>query len=202
MVPHSYKKQRQFVQHLLGGGGYLSTVRGTGTCHFLGVLFQTITELWVSFSQFFDISRNYGCPFQWIFHNFRNYGPDIYSICEIMALKSTRIHGIMGTDFLSKMARPRHVIGRVTPPPPPREYLMGNEQVPLKEVVFCAILLMLLFLFTFRSGIPLFSFIRFFDFLVNPFVRTHKIETTILRHRILILRNGTLIRNKGNLYNI
>ena len=23
MVPHSYKKQRQFVQHLLGGGGIL-----------------------------------------------------------------------------------------------------------------------------------------------------------------------------------
>ena len=26
---------------LLGGGGYLSTVRGTGTCHFLGVLFSS-----------------------------------------------------------------------------------------------------------------------------------------------------------------
>ena len=97
------------------GGGYLSTARGTGTCHFLGVHFLTITELWVSFSQFFDISRNYGCPFQGLFNNFRNYGPDTYSICGIMALKSTRIHGIMGTDFLGKMARPRHIIGRVTP---------------------------------------------------------------------------------------
>ena len=58
-----------------GGGGYFSTVCGTGTCHFLGVLFQTVTELWVPFSQFLDISRNYGCPFQGIFDNFRNYGP-------------------------------------------------------------------------------------------------------------------------------
>ena len=46
------------------GGGYLSTVRGMGTCHFLGVLFSNLygimgfiftifrhfTELWVSFS--------------------------------------------------------------------------------------------------------------------------------------------------------
>ena len=94
-----------------GGGGYLSTVRGTGTCNFLGVLCQTITELWVSYLQFFDISRNYGCPFQGIFHNFRNYGPDTYSSCGIMALKSTRIYGIMGTNFSGKMARPRHIIG-------------------------------------------------------------------------------------------
>ena len=126
-TPHTNSFEKWYLIHIrnkdnlyniYSGGGYLSTVHGTGTCHFLGVLFQTITELWVSFSQCFDISRNYGCPFQWIFHNFRNYGPDIYSICEIMALKSTRIHGIMGTDFLSKMARPRHIIGRVTPPPP------------------------------------------------------------------------------------
>ena len=47
-----------------GGGGYLSTVRGTRTCHFLGVLFSNrdgimgivftifrhFMELWVSFS--------------------------------------------------------------------------------------------------------------------------------------------------------
>ena len=94
-----------------GGGRYLSTVRATGTCHFYGYFFHIITELWVSFSQFFEISRNYGCPFQGIFHNFPNYAPDTNSICEIMALKSTRIYGIMGTDSLGKMARPRHIIG-------------------------------------------------------------------------------------------
>ena len=99
------------------GGGKLSTFHGTGTCHFLGVLFQTVTELWVSFSQFVDISRNYGCPFQGIFHNFRNYGPDFDSIYGIMTLKSTRIYGIMGTNFSGKMARPRQMIGRDTPPP-------------------------------------------------------------------------------------
>ena len=52
-----------------------------------------------------------GCPFHGIFHNFRNYGPDIYSIYGIMALKSTGIYGIMGTDFSSKVARCRHMIG-------------------------------------------------------------------------------------------
>ena len=62
-------------------------------------------------SQFFDILRDYGCPFPGIFHNLRNYGPDIYSICGIMALKSTRIYGIMGTNFSGKMARPHHIIG-------------------------------------------------------------------------------------------
>ena len=86
-----------------GGGGTL-------VLFVVRVLFQTITELWESFLLFFDISRNNGCPFQGIFHNFRNYGPDIYSICEIVALKSTRIYGIMGTNFSGKMARPCHII--------------------------------------------------------------------------------------------
>ena len=93
------------------GGGILVLFVVRGRAIFQGYFFQTITEFWVSFSQFFDISRNYGCPFQGIFHNFRNYGPDTYSICGIMALESTRIHGIMCTDFLGEMARPRHIIG-------------------------------------------------------------------------------------------
>ena len=48
------------------------------------------------------------------FHTFRNYGPDFYSICGIMTLKSTRIYGIMGTKFSGKMARPRQMLGRDT----------------------------------------------------------------------------------------
>ena len=87
-----------------GGGGYLSTFRGTGT-------WQTVTELWVSFSNFSTISRNYGCSFQESFHNFRNYGPYFHSICGIMALKSIRIYGFMGINFSGKMARPRQMIG-------------------------------------------------------------------------------------------
>ena len=43
--------------------------------------------------------QNYGCHFQGIFHNFRNYGADFHSICGIMALKSTRIYGLMGTYY-------------------------------------------------------------------------------------------------------
>ena len=35
-----------------------------------------------------------------------------------MTLKSTRIYGIMGTNFLGKMERPSQKIGRDTPPPP------------------------------------------------------------------------------------
>ena len=35
-----------------------------------------------------------------------------------MTLKSTRIYRIMGTKFSGKMARPRQMIGRDTPPPP------------------------------------------------------------------------------------
>ena len=97
--------------HARGGGGILVLFVVRGRAIFRGTFFQTITELWVSFQQFFDISRNYGCPFQEIFHNCRNFGPDIYSICGIMALTSTRIYGIMGADFLDKMARPRRIIG-------------------------------------------------------------------------------------------
>ena len=67
-------------------------------------------ESWVSISQFLDISRNYGCPFQGIFDI-----PELWPIhsfdCRIMALKSTRIYGIVGTDFAGKMASPRHMIG-------------------------------------------------------------------------------------------
>ena len=97
----------------LGGGGTLILFVVRGRAIFRGTFFQTIPELWVSFSQFltFHGIMGVGCPFQGIFHNFRNYGPDIYSICGIMALKSTRIYGIMGTNFSGKMAPPRHIIG-------------------------------------------------------------------------------------------
>ena len=98
-----------------GGNLVLSMVRGRAI--FKGYFFQTVTDSRVSFSQFVDISRNYGCPFQGIFHNFRNYGPHFHSIYGIMTLKSTRIYGIMGTNFSGKMARPRQMIGRDTPPP-------------------------------------------------------------------------------------
>ena len=94
-----------------GGGGTLILFVVRGRAIIRGTFFQTITELWVSFSQFFDISRNHGCPFQGIFHNFRNHGPDVYSICGIMALKSCRIYGFMGTNFSGKMGRRRHIIG-------------------------------------------------------------------------------------------
>ena len=96
----------------------LFVVRGRAI--FQGYFFQTISELWVSFSQSFDISRNDGCPFQGILHNFRNYGPDIYSICGFVALKSTRIYGIMGTNFSAKMARPPSHNMLSYPPPPPK----------------------------------------------------------------------------------
>ena len=92
-----------------GGTLVLFVVRGRAI--FRGTFFQTVTELWVSFSHFLDISRNYGRSFQGIFHNLRKYGPDIYSICGIMALKPTRINGIMGTKFSGKMARSHHIIG-------------------------------------------------------------------------------------------
>ena len=77
---------------------------------FLGVLFSNHYGIMGIIFTIFHISRNNGCPFQGIFHNLRNYGPDIYSICGIMALKSTRIYGIMGTNFSGKMARPHHII--------------------------------------------------------------------------------------------
>ena len=51
------------------------------------------------------------------FHNFRNYGPDFHLIYGIMILKFTRIYGIKGTNFSGKMARPRQMICRDTPPP-------------------------------------------------------------------------------------
>ena len=78
---------------------------------YLGVLFSSHYGIMGIIFTFFLISRNYGCPFQGIFHNFRNNGPDIYSISRIMVLKSTRIYGIMGTNFSGEMARPRHIIG-------------------------------------------------------------------------------------------
>ena len=79
-------------------------------------IFGHLTELWVSFSV--------------IFRNFRNYGPDFHSNYGIMTLKSTRIYGIMGTDFSGKMARPRQKIGRDTP----RESKTGG---PSKYLFWC-----------------------------------------------------------------
>ena len=51
-----------------------------------------------------------------------------------MTLKSTRIYGVMGTKFSGKMARPRQMIGRDIPPPPPESQgciLAMNSKVPL-----------------------------------------------------------------------
>ena len=103
-----------------GGGGTLVLFVVRGHAIFWGYFFQTITELWVSFSQFFDISRNYGCPFQGIFHNFRNYGPDIYSICGIMALKIHQNLRNYGYQFFGQNGTsPSH--NRLSYPPPPRD---------------------------------------------------------------------------------
>ena len=101
------------------GGGYLSIVRGTGTCHFLGVLFSNrdgimgivftifrhFTELWV----------------QGIFDNFRNYGPrysfDLWNcgpkIHQNLRNYRYQFFGQNGTS-------PSHKRLSYPPPPPPR----------------------------------------------------------------------------------
>ena len=107
-----------------GGGGTSVHFAVQGNTIFK-VLFQTVTELWVSLSQIFGILLNYECPFQGIFHDFQNYGSDFGSICRIMPLKSTRIYGIMGTNFSGKMAGPRQMMGCNIPPPPERK-TQGN----------------------------------------------------------------------------
>ena len=38
-----------------------------------------------------QISWNYGCPLQGIFHNVWNFGPDIHTICGITTIEATRI---------------------------------------------------------------------------------------------------------------
>ena len=81
-----------------------------GRAIFKGYFFQTVTELWVSSSQVLNISR---CPFRGTFHNFQNYGPYFHAIYGIMTLESTRIYGIIGTNFSGKMARPRQMIGQM-----------------------------------------------------------------------------------------
>ena len=53
-----------------------------------------------------------------------------------MALKSTRIYGIMGTNFLGKMARPRHIIGWVTPPEWMGQEMIKSQPQGLKDYVF------------------------------------------------------------------
>ena len=66
-------------------------------------IYRHLTELWVPFSgDFLDF------PELWPRFSF-DYG--------IMTLKSTRIYGIMGTNFSGKTARPRQMIGRDTPLP-------------------------------------------------------------------------------------
>ena len=65
-------------------GGYLSTFWYRDLPFSKGT-FQTVTELWESFSQFSDFSRTYVYPFQEILDNFRNYGSDFHSISTIMA---------------------------------------------------------------------------------------------------------------------
>ena len=109
------------------GGGVTWYFSWYGDVPSLGVLFQTVTELWVSFSQVLNISRNYGCPFRGIFHNFQKYGPYFHSIYEIMSLKSTRIYGIMRTNFSGKLARPRQMIGSDTPRPREKRSYTSRE---------------------------------------------------------------------------
>ena len=68
-----------------------------------------------------------------------NNGPDFHSIYGIMTLKSTRIYGIMGTNFSGKMARTRQMIGRDTPAPPsPRpETALPNKILQFSSAIFC-----------------------------------------------------------------
>ena len=47
-----------------------------------------------------------------MFHNVRNYGPDIQWICRIMGLKSYRIYRNIGTNLSYKMARLCQLVGR------------------------------------------------------------------------------------------
>ena len=118
-------------------------------------------ELWVAFSQFLDIKRNYGCTFQGIFHNFRNYGPDFHSMYGIMTLKSTRIYGIIGTNFSGTMARPCQIIGRDTPPPG----LLSENQSSDIENMSCliAVQLDLVKFMSLKSVIPFLGCRRFSD---------------------------------------
>ena len=53
-----------------------------------------------------------------IFYDVRNYGLDVHSNSGILGLTVFRIYRIIGTNLSGKMARPRQMTGRDTPPPP------------------------------------------------------------------------------------
>ena len=84
------------------GRGILVLFVVRGHAIFRGTFLKPLRNHGYHFHSFFYFSRNYGCPFLGIFHHFRNYDLYVYSICEIMARKSTRIYGIMGTNFSGK----------------------------------------------------------------------------------------------------
>ena len=73
--------------------------------------FKPLRNYGYHFHNFLTFHGTMGVLFRGFFHNFRNYGSDIYSICGILALIFSRIYGIMGTNFSGKMVRPRHIIG-------------------------------------------------------------------------------------------
>ena len=66
-------------------------------------IFGHLAELWVSFSG--DLSEFLELWPRFSF-DLRNYDPEIHKT----------FYGIMGTNFLGKMAHPRQMIGRDTPP--------------------------------------------------------------------------------------
>ena len=48
----------------------------------------------------------------------QNYGYSFRHVCGIMGHIFSDMYGIMGSNFLTKMARPRSKLGLFNPPPP------------------------------------------------------------------------------------
>ena len=93
-----------------GGGGTLVLFMVRGRAIFKGTFFKPLRNYGYHFHNFFTFHGIMGVLFRGFFIIY-GIGPHIYSICGIMALKSTRIYGIMGTNLSGKMARPHHIIG-------------------------------------------------------------------------------------------
>ena len=90
----------------LGGGGILVVFVVRGRAIFRDTVFKPLPNYGYHFHNFQTPHRSMGVS-PGDFPQLPDLWPRFPSICGIMALKSTRIYGIVGTNFLGKMASPR-----------------------------------------------------------------------------------------------
>ena len=94
---------------MVSGGRTLVLFVVRGRAIFRDTLFKPLRSYEHHVHNFQTFGGIMGVIFRGFFNNFQNYGLDFHSICEIMALQSTRIYIIKAINFLGQNGKSQSV---------------------------------------------------------------------------------------------